>query len=170
MTVSRGFLKSNCSHTTNSLTYCRRTYLLDIACFERAPTCALSMSRAIVLCYFYKASEGLCRTHVRKSLLGFLNHTLLKIYICSIQRICITSTSILFRRFNRLFVFIACIFNKVSPCYVIHQSLWEWALSSAVFHSFFFFFFPAQLIYCLHWMTLNNFPNHNIKTTNKEPK
>lgn len=62
MTVSRGFLKSNCSHTTNSLTYCRRTYLLDITCFECAPNCALSMSRAIVLCYFYKASAGLCRT------------------------------------------------------------------------------------------------------------
>lgn len=120
MTVSRGFLKSNCSHTTNSLTYCRRTYLLDITCFECAPNCALSMSRAIVLCYFYKASAGLCRTHVRKSLLGFLNHTLLKIYICSIQRICITSTSILFRHFNRLFVFITCIFNKVSPSNVIH--------------------------------------------------
>lgn len=31
------------------------------------------MSRAIVLGYFYKANEGLCKTYVMKSLLDFLN-------------------------------------------------------------------------------------------------
>lgn len=48
--------------------HCRRTYLLDIACSVHAPKRALSLSRAILLCYFYKANEGLCKTDVMKGL------------------------------------------------------------------------------------------------------
>lgn len=110
MTISMllGFSQNNCSHTTKTqLTYCRQTYLLDIACFERAPKWALSMSRAILLCYFYKANEGLCKTYVMNTfcLQYFLNHTPLKSSVCAVRRICVTSTSTVFRCLNLLCVF-----------------------------------------------------------------
>lgn len=71
MTVSilLGFSSHNCSHAAASLAHCRLAYLLDIACSERSPNWTLSMSRAILLCYFYKANEGLCKTDVMKGLL-----------------------------------------------------------------------------------------------------
>lgn len=51
------------------------------------------------------------------------------------------------------------IFSAANPSENEHSAL-----------QFFIVFFLARLIYCLHWMTLNNFLNRNIKATNKEPK
>lgn len=105
MTVSmlQGFSHSNCSHNTHSLTYCKQTYLLDVACFEPAPKWALSMSSAILLRYFYKASEGLCKTYVMNRLLYFSNHTLFGNSISIKRRICITSAATIFRRCNWMY-------------------------------------------------------------------